>query len=138
MTYISNVSNDVNNNMRARQISEFNAQFEGYANRTTETGYKNITNAISLQEFATIYNLATEWNINNDSDKIEIRCQGTEGFSKFDSGMPEATRKTIEEFLSDLDRSGEITRYYVIFNIPQDGYTNENGRISKLNFSLRF
>ena len=92
-----------------------------------------IENAISIQEFATLYNLASEWNENNDSEKIEINCIGGNGFTSFSTNIN--IKNNVEKFMSNL--GDDILKHYVIFIIPVDAYSKDTGRISKLNFTLR-
>ena len=141
MYYVASVSSQVNDTMREKQISEFNAQFEGYANRSAKSGtikegvgYKGIANAISVQEFATLYNLASEWNKNNESEKIEMKCIGIDGFTNFSTNINVEFDYKVEEFMGKL--GDKLLESYVIFTIPEDAYTEGTGRISKLNFIL--
>ena len=67
----SNIAHSIQEKQYNKRILEFNAQFEGYSNRRYR-GYAGIPNAISVQEFAKIYNMALEWNKSNPSEKIKI------------------------------------------------------------------
>lgn len=86
LTIFSSTSHEISEIEKQEEIARFNAKFTRFANKnepyvqenddgTTQiiyTGYLGIKNAISIQDFATLYNMAMEWNKNNPSEKIKI------------------------------------------------------------------
>lgn len=75
---VSNIAKSIQEKQYEKRISEFNAQFEGFASRNTR-GYLGIKDAISVQEFAKIYDMALEWNKSNPSEKIIIQVESQTG-----------------------------------------------------------
>ena len=85
-TIFSSTSHEISEIEKQEEITRFNAKFTRFANKnepyvkknedgTTETiytGYLGRKNAISIQDFATMYNMAMEWNKNNPGEKIKI------------------------------------------------------------------
>lgn len=130
MTYVANVSGDVNTELKQKEIIEFNNQFTKYAGRVK--GYNDKANAISLQEFATICNLTREWNAKNPSDKVSIVIK--EGIKKevLQKYVREGSKQPLEELLSDLD----IYRYYIEFKSQNIHYNSETGRIDQISLKM--
>lgn len=86
ITIFSSTSHEISEIQKQEEIKSFNAKFTRFANKdepyaqenedgtttTIYTGYLGRKNAISVQDFATLYNMAMEWNKNNPSEKIKI------------------------------------------------------------------
>ena len=128
MNYVAGISQDVENNMKQKDILEFNSQFEGYADKRIDEGaYLNIPNAISVQEFVTICNLKRNWNKNNPSDiiTIVINHYTTPNISEYVNN----DNKPLEKFLYDLYKEKQ---YYFIFKSESIEYNEETGRIDKI------
>ena len=138
MTYIRGISSDVNDNMKQKDILEFNAQFEQYANRKDKANIYE-ENAISIQDFATLCNLVRDWNRRNLSDIIEINVNQKAGVStnikKYlpNPKNPEEAEAKIEEFIANLVNA---EKYYFIFKADNIKYEN-HGRISYISMDMK-
>lgn len=125
-TYVAGVSMDVDEKMRQHEITEFNAQFLGYAK-----------GRITVQEFAGLYNLAKDWSERNPSDVVTINVSAKSG-----SGVNSSTlrnfinnpNKSMEDFLTDF-LNNNTEAYYFEFNVSDVSY-NSDGRVSELRLSL--
>ena len=126
-TAISGVSSDINDEMHRKDILEFNAKFEGFANR--RNGYLGIENAISVQDVATLCNLivnrATTPNYN-----IFMSYISKDGVN---------SKKPLDNLLTTLALDGDLDKYYFICStVIQDTdtqgikYGNDGGRISEI------
>lgn len=145
MTYVANISGNINSELSQREILEFNAGFEGYASK--EQGYLGIKNAISMQEFATICNLSREWNRTNPTDKIKITVTSTGGGGKQTVGreivnkvnndyMYIDSNKPLEDLFVDLSGYGALETFYFEFEIRNIGYNNETGRVEQISLNM--
>lgn len=138
---ISGTSNAINEKMRAREISEFNAKFEGFANR--RNGYLGIENAISVQDLATLCNLIRDWNKNNESDQIELTIVNRATTPNYNTFMSYISKdgvnynKTLENLFVEIRDDIEYY-YFICASVIQDEdgqgikYENEGGRISAI------
>lgn len=126
LTYISGVFGTVNDDIKLKDIREFNAQFEGYANR--EEGYQNIKNAISVQEFASIYNLVQDWNKTYPSDKIKVSINtvGTMPPNTIKNGdLNPEYQNNLENLFTVLNQNGGLKNFYFEFKITHENYNDE-------------
>lgn len=131
LTYISGVFGTVNEDLKLKDIREFNTQFEAYANK--EIGYANIgdtniKNTISMQEFASIYNLVQDWNNTYPSDKIDVTIEvvGTMPPNTIKNGKLHPDYKNnLEKLFTNLDQNGGLENYYFEFIITHDNYNEE-------------
>lgn len=127
MTIMSDTSNAVNDEMRKKQISEFNAQFEGFANRRNgylkeeleEKHKRPIENTISVQDLVALCNLTREWNQNNESDQIEITIinGNMPNYRLFMSYLKKDGAnydKPLKNLLTKLAIDGDLDKYYFI------------------------
>ena len=132
-TAISGISSDINDEMHRKDILEFNAKFEGFANR--RNGYLGIENAISVQDVATLCNLTRDWNKNNEDDQVTVTI------------VNRATTPNYNIFMSYISKDGvnskkpldNLDKYYFICStVIQDTdtqgikYRNDGGRISEI------
>lgn len=139
MTYVANASGRVNNELKQKEILEFNSQFEGYANK--KPGYLNIDNAISIKEFASLCNLVREWNNNNPSDQVEINTKTRDGINleKYTkSGSKEELETLITELNKGLTYNDKLKVYYFTFKAENITYSNQTGRIKGIYLELNF
>ena len=118
MTIMSDTSNAVNAEMRKKEISEFNSQFEGFANR--RNGYLGKENAISVQDLVALCNLTRDWNKNNESDQIKVTIVNhgtTPNYNLFMSYLREDginSDKPLKNLLTTLALDGDLDKYYFI------------------------
>lgn len=110
--------------MRRKEISEFNVQFTGYADKE-----------IPVQTFADIYNLVEDWNKQNETDKVKIEYgRGGGAISNLNgknlSGYLDA-KPTMEKFLSDFFGADNPNDYFFKFNSSETEY-DDYGRINKI------
>lgn len=121
VSYIGSVSSETSNTINKHKITEFNAQFEGYANR--EEG-------LSVQEFATLYNLVKNWNKNNESDIIEIKFGTNAGGITSVPGSGDIRnylkddKHTMEDLLSVFFKNKQ-EEYYFEFTTADMKHDNE-------------
>lgn len=152
----SNIAHSIQEKQYNKRILEFNAQFEGYSDRN-ERGYAGIRNAISVQEFAKIYNMALEWNKSNPSEKIKISLIGLAEGSKTINGSiintlnnqyfkdlekvpTEETLPPIENLFLEMEgKSGtnnNIENYYFEFLAENMEYSSLTKRIKQIKFRI--
>ncbi len=142
-TAISGVSSDINDEMHRKDILEFNAKFEGFANR--RNGYLGIENAISVQDVATLCNLTRDWNKNNEDDQVTVTIVNratTPNYNIFMSYISKDgvnSKKPLDNLLTTLALDGDLDKYYFICStVIQDTdtqgikYGNDGGRISEI------
>lgn len=142
-TVISGISSEVNDNMHRKDILEFNAKFEGFANR--RNGYLGIENAISVQDVATLCNLTRDWNKNNEDDQITVTIVNratTPNYNIFMSYLSKDganSNEPLENLLTTLALQGDLEKcYFICASVIQDAdsqgikYENEGGRISEI------
>ncbi len=125
MSYVARTSAKVNEQVKQEDIQEFNAQFSGFADSGQDGYYYDplnpkTLNSISVQDFATMYNLTKTWNIQNPSDKIQIELKSDKG-AMASIGSKTTLRnyiagytKTAEEILADYF-DGTPEKYYFTF-----------------------
>lgn len=112
IAYIGSTSAETTNNIRKSKITEFNAQFEGYANRKE---------GLSVQEFCGLYNRVKNWNENNQSDIIEIKFGTSNGAITTVLGSGDIRnylkddKHSVEDLLSDFFKDNQ-ENYYFEFN----------------------
>lgn len=127
LTYISGVFGTVNEDVKLKDIREFNAQFEAYANK--QRGYvENKENTISMQEFASIYNLVQDWNNTYPSDKIVVTIDvvGTIPPNTIKDGkLNSKYQDNLESLFTELNKNGGLENYYFEFKITHNNYNNE-------------
>lgn len=129
ISYVSNASKEMKENMKQKEILEFNAQFEAYSGK--ENGYLNIKNAISIQEFSGLCNLVRDWNKRYPQDKIDIDI--IERTSVSIKPYLKDSTKPLEELLTQIK---EPDLYYFIFKSEDIEYNNENGRICNITMTM--
>lgn len=142
MNYVGRMSEQVNDNMKAEKIQEFNAKFTGYADRG-EFGYAGKQDAISVQEFTKLYNLVKDWNTNNESDQIKIIFRSNndgilnikENINDINSYI-KAFKPTSEQILADYFK-GNTLDYYIEFKSDETKYENTGGRISSITLRMK-
>lgn len=152
MNYVGRMSEQVNDNMKAEKIQEFNAKITGYADRG-EYGYLGYQDAISVQEFVKIYNLIKNWNQNNESDIIEIKFATNGENVRTTAEKSDDIRlylkdfkPTSEEILSYYFRNerepdpklrNKSEQYYFEFRSNETEYENTEGRISSITLRMK-
>lgn len=134
-TIMSNASNNINNSIKQAEILQFNAQFEGYANKNP---------GISLQDFATIYNFIAEWNRNNPSDIIKLNLNpGTTGENAALKDIEKQVKNSKNEYkIEKLLQIKDAELYYFEFESSDIGYNNDLdnpscGRINEISMRMK-
>lgn len=119
---MSRVSENVSQSMKQKEVLEFNAQFESYADR--EEG-------LTLQEFMTIYNLVTDWNERVPTDKVEINVidRSAIGIKQYLQG----NTKDLEGLITKLENP-EL--YYFKFSSDGIEYDKREGRIWRITMTM--
>ena len=127
--YIPGVSHSMNEELNKSQMQEFNAKYEGYADRSY--GYMGLRNAISMQEFITILNSIREWNAGTDNEKINLR-------------VINHTRINIDVYINNpnmqleklLSETENPERYYFTFKTEDIQYETNFGRIREIKMEM--
>lgn len=141
---MSSISNNINDEVKKSEISEFNSQFESYADRKS---------GISLQDFATIYNLIDEWNKNNVSDAIELSIKTKNvkdtSITRMIAQLANQIKKDytkdkipVESILEIDNKENLETTYYFEFKSSGIKYNSNlddpsSGRINKIEMTLQ-
>ncbi len=135
---ISNTGEQYGQEIRKRQISEFNSQFEAYA---YEYSYENPNLAtprrLKVQEVVRLFYLVSDWNKNNEDDQIDITVPNSIAnrygqTTNFAYGRQDNFK--YEMFLQEKSVvNNGSQKSYAVFQcvIGNDAY-DANGRIRKL------
>lgn len=120
---ISDTGEQYGKEIRQREVSQFNSQFEPYAYY-----YGERPKQLKAQDVVTLLYLVRDWNQNNESDQIEVSLSnsirnnyGTEDNFKYELFL---SQKSI--ILKDDEHTS-----YAVFECSIDEY-DKNGRISKM------
>ncbi len=165
MSFVANTSETINSSLREKEVLEYNAKFEAFANRGL-SGYlssiedntdKKIQNAISFQEFGALVNLIEQSNIENLSDQITFKIIPKDAKSININAnviapyLKERDKKLkakeaninieiprIEELFIEINKkdNNELEKYYLILTGDKIKYENTGGRISHLELEL--
>lgn len=135
MSYVANSSEEINENLKRKEMAEFNAQFEVYANK--EPGYLEIKNAISVQEFATLCNLVRQWNSENLSDIIELIVNSGPEKNKIQEYAKQNSREALEDLFEYLNCRGGMQNYYFLLEATDMGYSDETGRVNRIKLEVK-
>ena len=132
---ISNTGEQYGQEIRRREITEFNSQFEAYAYVYTYDDVKDpMPRRLKAQEVATLLYLISDWNKNNESDQITISLKdginnkyGSE--DNFMYGNKDDFK--YESFLSEksIIKIDEEHSNYSVFACYIDSY-DQDGRIN--------
>jgi len=100
-------------------------------------------NGISLQDFATIYNLILEWNRTMPSDTIELRIVPVgitdTNVTNIKKALEAQLKKDYNKEKVLVERLLEIDNpesYYFEFKSSGIGYNNDLGRINKIDMKM--
>lgn len=165
MSFVANTTETINSSLKEKEVLEYNAKFEAYANRglsgylsdVEENADKKIQNAISFQEFGALLNLISQSNLDNLSDPITFKIMPKDAKSininanvitpylkdrenklKIKETNPNVTVPRIEELFMEINKkdNNELEKYYLILTGDKIKYENTGGRISYIELEL--
>lgn len=134
---ISNTGEQYGEQIRKRQITEFNSQFEAYAYEYTyENPNLGTPRRLKAQEVVRLFYLVSDWNKGNEDDQIDIIISNS--IAKYGPATNFAYGKKdnfpYEKFLQEKSVvDNGLQKSYALFQcvIGTDAY-DTNGRIRKL------
>ncbi len=141
MNFIANSSQTASENIRQKEVQKLNAKILAYANKGA-SGYLEIENAISVQEFATLCNLKKDWNNKNQGDLITIKLTSDNAVLIKNKivryYLPDDSENSIEELFMEMNEIEDLELYYFTFSSEGNNikYENTGGRISEITLKM--